>query len=181
MQTDDQDLEARFLRAKEAVTMIINNSSSAEVTRFLKTHNLADFPPELNKENEKGKLLFSLLKRHVIEPQVLKNYFVRLPYYIDPLGQTACHFLGRFNHWPDVWKPMFIQLYLEDNIKAIDHVDRAGRTIIECFCGSIRVYIARNVTLRKISHYMWMSLKCSGFILSRVSPNIRRLVLMKYV
>jgi hypothetical protein len=179
MQIDHRDLRTRF---REDIASV--NKASAlphgALTRFLQANNLADYiSPEFDKE--RGKLLFFLLKRHVIEPQVLKNYFVRFPYYIDSNGQTACHFLGRYNHWPDVWKPMFIQLYLEDNIKAIDHVDRAGRTIIECFCGSIRVYITRNVSLRKISHYMWMSLKCPGFILSRVSPNIRRLVLMKYV
>mmetsp|Transcript_3783 Transcript_3783/g.8060 ORF Transcript_3783/g.8060 Transcript_3783/m.8060 type:complete len:166 (+) Transcript_3783:120-617(+) len=160
---------------------LIESKDSARIADHMKTHSLDKFDlPEHIKE--KGELLIRLMK-FVIDPDILKQYFGRFPSYILPnVGGTPCHLLARYDYWPDVWKAKFVQRYLEDNIELIDVVDKRGKSIIESFESSrIQLYIVRSICLRKVSHYMWMALRCPTFILAKVTPNIRRYVLTYYI
>eukprot|EP00359_Climacostomum_virens_P006799 CAMPEP_0204915314 /NCGR_PEP_ID=MMETSP1397-20131031/13338_1 /ASSEMBLY_ACC=CAM_ASM_000891 /TAXON_ID=49980 /ORGANISM="Climacostomum Climacostomum virens, Strain Stock W-24" /LENGTH=157 /DNA_ID=CAMNT_0052087295 /DNA_START=127 /DNA_END=597 /DNA_ORIENTATION=+ len=153
---EDPSLKQKFLDELAKLNELIKGPTSPLI-RYLKSNNLSEFTRAEFTE-AKGEALASILKnKHIIDPQTIRDYFTRMPKFIDRQnGKTPCHILGQYSYWPDVWKPKFVQLYLNDNIDAIDVKDKQNRSIIECFKSSkVQLYIVRSICLRKISHYMW--------------------------
>lgn len=181
---DTDDFKRRKLMLLEQFRVLepLISGPSSDLITFLKANVLDEYSHAMF-DPIKGKVLFSIIKKHVVDPQTLKGYFGRLPFYVDPLtGRTACHLVGALPFWPDVWKSKFIQLYLNENINAIDIRDRKHRSIIDSIeSARAKIYVVRSITLRRIVHFLWMSMKCPEFIIAKVTPNLRRLLLTKYI
>jgi hypothetical protein len=176
-----RSLNSEFGTNIEKLVPLIKSGSTLDVIKYLKSHNLSsDFLADKFTQ-VKGEVLVQLLSHHVIDPQVLKDYFVRFPYYVQPRSKrTPCHVLGYYeNNWPDIWKPKFIQMYLSDNVRLIGCLD----TIISSFRSKrARIYVDTSVGgVKRICHFLWVTEKCPDFILAKVGSSIRRLILTKYL